>query len=80
MAPSWLCITESYVLFLQHIMLSLLAPDPELMESLKSGIVLVFYFFYSGKKYLLKSKDLGRVLEKPLRVLLGNGLLFVQAV
>lgn len=44
-------------------MLSFLAPHPETMESLKSGTVLVLYFFYSVKKYLLKSKDLGRVLE-----------------
>ena len=53
-------------------MLSLRAPHPEILESLKSGTVLVLYFS-SAEKYLLKSQDLRRILETDAEgVLLGE--------
>ena len=52
------------------LMLSLLALHPEILESLKSGTGLVL-FSSSAEKYLLKSKDLRRILDAE-GVLLGE--------
>ena len=54
------------------LMHSLLAPHPEIRESLESGTVLALCFS-SAEKYLLKSQDLKRILETDAEgVLLGE--------